>query len=270
MARRTDPRAASLRHHRQVEQTVRTYAPRLWGATRQLLQRWLREVLDKARGAYSRIPVQARLHDFEVQWLLQALGKAGQDFTAEELLANPEIQALTGSLANHVPQTAGWLPSDPRREDLEAYTRRILEDDLSSYWTKITDAETLARRLVHQKIYGVPYLEAARKIASQYNTELYRAERLVRSTYNSAANNAAYQDVKALYDQAQWITARDARVRSPATGSKFDHQKADGQVRKVGKPFGVSGEKLLFPGDRSLGASAGNIVNCRCTVVGVS
>lgn len=271
MARRADPRSASLRHHRQVEQAVRTYAPRLWGTTRLLLQRWLREVLAKAKGPYERIPVQQRaLHDFEVQWLLQALGKAGQDLTAEELLEHPEIQALTGGLANRVPETAGWLPRDPRRDDLEAYTRRILEDDLSSYWTKITDAETLARRLVRQKVDGVSYWDAAREISRQYGAELYRAERLVRSAYNSAANNAAYQDVKALYDEAQWITARDSRVRSPATGSKFDHQKADGQVRKVGKPFRVSGEKLLFPGDRSLGASAGNIVNCRCTVVGTS
>src|SRR5690606_17616229 len=45
----------------------------------------------------------------------------------------------------------------------------------------------------------------------------------------------------------------------------FDHHEVD--IRKVDleEAFEVSGEQLMFPGDSSLGASAGNLINCRCS-----
>jgi hypothetical protein len=33
------------------------------------------------------------------------------------------------------------------------------------------------------------------------------------------------------------------------------------------EPFVVDGEQLMFPGDTSMGATARNIVNCRCTCI---
>ena len=41
---------------------------------------------------------------------------------------------------------------------------------------------------------------------------------------------------------------------------------ADGQRVGVNEPFIVDGEKLMFPGDASMGASGKNFYNCRCTV----
>ena len=41
---------------------------------------------------------------------------------------------------------------------------------------------------------------------------------------------------------------------------------ADGQRVGVDEAFTVGGEKLMFPGDRSHGASGWNIYNCRCSV----
>lgn len=41
---------------------------------------------------------------------------------------------------------------------------------------------------------------------------------------------------------------------------------ADGQRVGVDESFTVGGEKLMFPGDKSHGASGWNIYNCRCTV----
>jgi len=40
-------------------------------------------------------------------------------------------------------------------------------------------------------------------------------------------------------------------------------------VVPLDKPFIVSGEPLMFPGDGSKGASPGNLINCRCSVIGV-
>lgn len=70
-------------------------------------------------------------------------------------------------------------------------------------------------------------------------------------TYQQAAD----MGVKVKY---QWVATLDARTRA-------EHGHADGQVREAGEPFDVGGEKLLFPGDMSHGASGWNIYNCRCT-----
>lgn len=42
------------------------------------------------------------------------------------------------------------------------------------------------------------------------------------------------------------------------------HIFADGQITEVEDPFIVGAQKMMFPGDDSLGADAGNIINCRC------
>jgi len=54
-----------------------------------------------------------------------------------------------------------------------------------------------------------------------------------------------------------WDTVGDSKVREA-------HLVADGQEQLISDPFIVGGEKLRWPGDTSLGASLGNIINCRC------
>jgi hypothetical protein len=55
-----------------------------------------------------------------------------------------------------------------------------------------------------------------------------------------------------------WVTVGDSRVRA-------SHVQADGQVQNSGDPFIVQGQRLMQPGDTSLGATADNIINCRCS-----
>jgi hypothetical protein len=63
-----------------------------------------------------------------------------------------------------------------------------------------------------------------------------------------------------------WVSQGDERVRTTREGDRFDHLDADGST-SVGGIFTVSGEQLRFPGDPDLGASSGNIINCRCSAV---
>lgn len=65
----------------------------------------------------------------------------------------------------------------------------------------------------------------------------------------------------------RWVTRGDEKVRTPRRGARFNHVEADGQQRREREPFVVSGELLMYPGDSSLGASIGNTINCRCTLV---
>lgn len=56
-----------------------------------------------------------------------------------------------------------------------------------------------------------------------------------------------------------WRTVGDDKVR-PA------HRAANYQLRRINEPFDVGGEQLRYAGDRSLGASIGNIAGCRCSI----
>ena len=57
----------------------------------------------------------------------------------------------------------------------------------------------------------------------------------------------------------RWMCTKDGRTRT-------SHGKADGQtVTGTKEPFEVGGYKMMFPGDKSLGAPGSEIYNCRCT-----
>lgn len=57
-----------------------------------------------------------------------------------------------------------------------------------------------------------------------------------------------------------WQTVGDADVR-------IAHVAANGQQRPGNAAFSVGGEDLRYPGDSTLGASAGNVINCRCAAI---
>lgn len=229
-------------------------------------------MLAASRHLYDRLVVTRAISDWEpeVQAFLAMLEATGEALPAEELLALTEVQSSLRKLSESAPVGAGFLKTDPRTPRLVADAQAILEDQVSAYWQTLTDPKVLAERLVRQKVDGVPYVEAARQIAREYGAEFYRAERLVRSAYNSASNHANLEAIlDAGFAKKKWLTSRDARVRRPSKSSPFDHAAAEGQVVAVNQPFVVSGEQLMYPGDSSRGASIGSLVNCRCTCIGV-
>lgn len=67
--------------------------------------------------------------------------------------------------------------------------------------------------------------------------------------------------------QKVWVSAHDYRVRPANTRSPFDHHDRNIDPVNLNEPFIVSGQKLMFPGDTSMGATAGNVINCRCLAV---
>jgi hypothetical protein len=94
-----------------------------------------------------------------------------------------------------------------------------------------------------------------------------RARRIIRTELAIAANFAQNlaDDELDFETQTEWITAHDHRVRS-------SHRAMDGQIVDTGQLFTVpmykgkkqiGTEQMTGPGDPT--ASAGNVINCRCT-----
>lgn len=88
-----------------------------------------------------------------------------------------------------------------------------------------------------------------------------RAEMIARTEVVSSANQASLMGYKQVgVDKKEWIATRDERVRDT-------HLEADGQIVGIDEKFKVGGEELNAPGDPS--GSAGNVIQCRCTVAAV-
>ncbi len=98
-------------------------------------------------------------------------------------------------------------------------------------------------------------------VEQQQCFEFYRARRIARTETISAMNAATlegWRQSKAIGGK-EWVCACDHVSREW-------HKNANGQQVLLEEPFTVGGEKLMHPGDSSMGASAKNIIHCRCTM----
>jgi HK97 family phage portal protein len=113
---------------------------------------------------------------------------------------------------------------------------------------------------------SIPDMQA--KVDELYLEQIipHRSEVIARTEVLSASNVASQAAARStgLPLEKEWIATRDDRTRT-SEDSEFDHLEADGQKVAMDQPYTVSGEQLMFPGDSSLGASAGNTIQCRCT-----
>ena len=119
---------------------------------------------------------------------------------------------------------------------------------------------------INQSTTGeLPPREFAKEIRTLFNNEITNGRsRTIARTESTAAANFAHHEAYAegAVAEVEWVAAGDGRVRQ-------DHADANGQRVELGQPFSVGGDLLLFPGDSSQGASAANVVNCRCVSVPV-
>lgn len=138
---------------------------------------------------------------------------------------------------------------------------------------RIKNISNTTKLLVLQEIdkgiaSGDTLFQIADRVTQKYDDfSQYRALTAARTEVNAAANYGSQLAAKStgLPVVKRWLSYIDDRTRDGSSGC--DHISADGQERQLDQPYDISGEQLMFPGDVSMGASAGNVVNCRCTEI---
>jgi len=125
-----------------------------------------------------------------------------------------------------------------------------------------TTREALRSQLHEGVSKGESIVQLAARIDALYLTNFMknRSTVIARTEVIGASNlgsRSAALGLKLPGTQKEWLSASDNRVR-------MWHQSANGQNRDLNDPYDVLGEKLMFPGDGSMGASAINLVQCRC------
>lgn len=161
---------------------------------------------------------------------------------------------------NQFLQEKTFTPEFLLQQGVKAYLKQQADAAASS----MEDSSRLA--LSDALSYGIAQGESIEELAERvqgvYETDLllWKAKRVAQTEATAAINFGAR--VAAIGSgqklQKQWLSKGDGHVR-PA------HQIVD--PTDLFEPFQVDGEKLMFPGDKSMGASPKNTVNCRCSTV---
>lgn len=141
--------------------------------------------------------------------------------------------------------------------------------------THVTESEfkRITRNVISQAIEnGWGEEKAGRELRKEIGfSEKYRADRIARTETVSASNAGNIEGAKSMGMNLlkEWISAYDDRVRGSKPGDQFDHLSMNGVQVPMNEDFEVptadgGTEALEYPGDPN--GSAGNVINCRCSV----
>lgn len=259
------PRAA-IRYHRafsrQQQQYEKAAAKAFYTALRGQLRQFIREAKKhpggmelKALDSISALPMAKAYRRVALRVALGYGAITGQEMGLEETGGKSATPAL---------RTKAGDPNDA--EMIEAYLRLYGAKKVVGI-TEKTRA-WIAEQVTQGQQEGLTFAQIAKNLITK-DISATRAWRIARTESVGmmnlgrflAAMKSNFQKVKT------WVSSHDKRVRPGITSphSEFDHHEADIQQADLEDPFDVSGEKLLFPGDTSQGASAGNVINCRCS-----
>lgn len=161
-------------------------------------------------------------------------------------------------------ETKANQPGD--REMIEAYLRLFGAKKVTGITE--TTRKWIAEQIVNGQQAGLTFDQVAKGLITS-DIPAMRALRIARTETVAMMNLGRYLAANKSNFQKEkiWVSSHDDRVRPGinSENSPFDHHEVD--IRKVDleEAFEVSGEQLMFPGDSSLGASAGNLINCRCS-----
>ena len=126
------------------------------------------------------------------------------------------------------------------------------------YGKRMITANVTSGILQGKSINGIA-ASLIKDVPDMNRTSAVRAARTACTEAENAGRQAAAEELEKIgvIMGKRWVSTHDARTRHA-------HLEADGQIVPCDEPFEVGGEKLMFPGDGSIGASGWNLYNCRC------
>lgn len=138
--------------------------------------------------------------------------------------------------------------------------RQLMEDDYMEVLRKYVEVDNYLKTYVKSFSYDV--IDSTKKHKNDpYYYSLDRARFMAENEVNTAINHARYiEAVNAGKTMKRWESIIDEVTRK-------DHIEVNGKYIPIGQAFHVGDSWMLFPKDTSLGASANQIVNCRCAVI---
>lgn len=138
--------------------------------------------------------------------------------------------------------------------------RQCMEDDYMEVLRKYVEVDDYLKTYVKSFSYDV--IDSTKKHKNDpYYYSLDRARFMAENEVNTAINHARYiEAVNAGKTMKRWKSIIDDVTRK-------EHIEVNGKYIPIGQAFHVGDSWMLFPKDTSLGASANQIVNCRCTVI---
>lgn len=99
-----------------------------------------------------------------------------------------------------------------------------------------------------------------RNLDDEYFLSMDRVVYISENEANSCLNYVEYMEaVNKGKTKKSWIDVRDKKERKT-------HLEVGGKTIPINEPFKVGNSLMMFPKDRSMGADAKEIVNCRCTI----
>lgn len=143
---------------------------------------------------------------------------------------------------------------------------RAIEKRIGFFSGKINEStqDLLSEALKNAIEKGESIDTLAGKIGNIFDySEKFRSVRIAQTEVIGAANDGQLMSyMEAGFPRKKWITARDEKVR--------ESHRIEGQTVSATETFTTGdGNRLLYPGDRSTGADAGDIINCRCTIIAI-
>jgi uncharacterized protein with gpF-like domain len=134
----------------------------------------------------------------------------------------------------------------------------------------LTDRDEISAKMKNEFMSSLLQGESIPKMARRFKNvgegRLKNTIRIAR-TETTRVQNSAKMDVGKHGEELgfvmmkRWVATTDHRVRD-------DHLAMNGVEVEQDEPFVLpDGSKMMFPGDISMGADAGQVINCRCTVV---
>ena len=168
-------------------------------------------------------------------------------------------------------RTGGFIGLTSNQAEWVRNARRELETLDPNYLTRALRDKRLDGAFAKAVETGKP-LKAAQIDAavSRYQARAlrYRAETIARTESINALRAGQDEAIRQAVETGEleqefatkvWDASGDARTRPT-------HAAADGQEVPIDQPFNVGGYQLMRPGDSSLGAPAGETIQCRCVV----